>query len=98
MMAPIGPPAPQDGVMTTRPATAPEAAPSIVGLPRNSHSPNVQAQTAAAVQMKVFRNTRPAKAFASRPEPTLKPNQPTHSRAAPVMTKGRLCGGMADVP
>src|SRR5688500_10689561 len=98
MIAPIGPTAPQLGVMATRPAMAPEAAPSIVGLPRNSHSPKVQAHTAAAVQMKVLRNTRPAKLFASRPEPTLKPNQPTHSREAPTITKGRLCGGIAVVP
>ena len=39
-----------------------------------------------------------AKPFASRFEPTLKPNQPTHSSAAPIMISGTLCGGIAVVP
>src|SRR5687768_2000158 len=97
-IAPTGPTAPQDGVMATRPAIAPEAPPSIVGLPRKSHSPNVQAHTPAAVATKVFRNTKPAKLLASSPEPTLNPNQPTHSNAAPVSTNGRLCGGIGAEP
>src|SRR4051812_41593138 len=98
MIAPLGLTTPHDGVIATRPAMAPEAAPSIVGLPRKIHSPNDQATAAIAVQTYVFRNTRPAKLLASRPEPTLKPNQPAHSSAAPVMTYGMLCGGMATVP
>src|SRR5688572_4698462 len=78
-MAPIGPTQPQAGVMATRPATAPEAAPSIVGEPLVIHSTNNQPRVAAAVARMVLANTRVAKPFASRFEPTLKPNQPTHS-------------------
>src|SRR5688572_8382359 len=89
-MAPIGPTQPQAGVMATRPATAPEAAPSIVGEPLVIHSTNSQPRVAAAVARMVLANTRVAKPFASRFEPTLKPNQPTHSSDAPIMTIGRL--------
>ena len=42
--------------------------------------------------------TRPAKALASRLEPTLKPNQPTHSSEAPTMVSVTLCGGIAALP
>ena len=31
-------------------------------------------------------------------EPTLKPNQPNHSRPAPIIVSGRLCGRMASLP
>src|ERR1043165_2891877 len=96
--APIGPTQPQAGVIATRPAIAPDAAPSIVGVPRKIHSPKVHAQTAAAVARHVFKNTCDANAFASRFEPTLKPNQPTHSSAAPTITSGKLCGGIAVWP
>src|SRR5687768_7039065 len=95
---PIGPTQPQAGVIATRPATAPEAAPSIVGEPLTIHSASIHARVAAAVASNVFVNTSVAKPFASRFEPTLKPNQPTHSREAPIMTIGTLCGGRAAVP
>ena len=36
--------------------------------------------------------------FASSAEPALKPNQPTHSSAAPIMVSGRLCAGIASLP
>ena len=39
---------PLAGVITTRPATAPEIAPSTVGLPVLSHSTNIQPSAAAA--------------------------------------------------
>ena len=42
-MAPIGPTEPQAGVMATRPATAPEAMPSTLGLPWAIHSQSIQA-------------------------------------------------------
>src|ERR1035437_8507871 len=44
-MAPIRPTLPQAGVIATRPATAPEAAPSIEALPRIRASPTHQAST-----------------------------------------------------
>ena len=95
---PIGPTQPQAGVMATRPATAPEAAPSIVGEPLTIHSPSIHASVAAAVASSVLANTSVAKPLASRLDPTLKPNQPTHSSAEPIMTNGTLCGGSAVCP
>src|SRR6478736_8036182 len=83
---PMVPTQPQAGVMATSPATAPEAAPSIVGDPLKIHSPNIHAMVAAAVASSVLVNTSVAKPLASRFEPTLKPNQPTHSSAAPIIT------------
>ena len=38
-----------------------------------------------------------ARPLASRLEPALKPNQPTHSRQAPMMVKVRLCGGIGSL-
>ena len=95
---PIGPTQPQAGVIATRPAMAPEAAPSIVGVPFMIHSRNIQASVAAAVASRVLANTWPANGLDSRFEPTLKPNQPTHSSEAPIIMNGRLCGGMAVLP
>jgi len=70
---------PAAGVMATRPATAPEAAPSIEALPLSSDSPALQASTAQAVAEKVFMKARAALLPASSALPALKPNQPTHS-------------------
>src|SRR6267378_5018345 len=47
--APEMPTLPAAGVIATRPATAPEAAPSIDGLPFTIHSPAVHDNTAQAV-------------------------------------------------
>src|ERR1700735_1933890 len=44
--APIGPTKPDAGVMTTRPATAPEQMPSSVGLPRIIHSTHIPVKPA----------------------------------------------------
>ncbi|MCY1539735.1 hypothetical protein D9M68_753350 [compost metagenome] len=90
MMPPMGPTEPQAGVMATRPATAPDAAPSIEALPLESASPTHQASTAAAVASRVLMKARPAPPLASRLEPALKPNQPTHSSEAPTMVSVRL--------
>jgi hypothetical protein len=53
-MAPIGPAKPAAGVTATRPATAPEAAPSMLALPRFMPSSAIQASAAAAVATKVL--------------------------------------------
>ena len=37
-------------------------------------------------------NATPAKPFAPRAEPALNPNQPNHSKPAPIITKGKLDG------
>src|SRR3954464_1225976 len=79
--APGSPPLPAAGVIATRPATAPDAAPSIEGLPLKIASPAIHASTAQAVARYVLMNARPAVPFASSAEPALKPNQPVHSSA-----------------
>ncbi len=90
--APGMPTLPAAGVIATRPATAPDAAPSIDGLPLKIHSANVHASTAHAVARYVLRNASAADAFASSAEPALKPNQPNHSSEAPIIVIVRLCG------
>src|ERR1700739_2856491 len=75
---------PDAGVMATRPATAPEIAPSAVGLPLWIHSAILQPSAAAAAAKWVFTKAL----VASGPElsalPALNPNHPTHNRHAPV--------------
>src|SRR5690349_18482193 len=79
--APGIPTLPAAGVMATSPATAPDAAPTMLGLPLKIHSPNVHESTAHAVARKVFMNASAAEPLASSAEPALNPNQPIHSRA-----------------
>ena len=81
---------PEAGVTATRPAMAPEMAPSTVGLPRKIHSASGQPIAAAAVAKWVLAKAITARPLAWRAEPALKPNQPTHSRAAPVKLIARL--------
>ena len=89
---------PAAGVIATRPATAPEAAPSIEGLPLKIHSKNVQDRTAQDVARNVFMNARTAALLASSAEPALNPNQPNHRSEAPIMVMGRLCGVIFSLP
>src|SRR3569833_3368162 len=81
--APTGPTKPEAGVMATRPATAPEAMPSTLGLPWLSHSLNIQARAAVAVAICVTAIAKPAVPLAATAEPALKPIQPTQSIEAP---------------
>ena len=46
----------------------------------------------------VLTQTTDAVLLAASAEPALKPNQPNHSRPAPIMTSGRLCGRIASRP
>src|SRR5256885_1355000 len=71
---------PDAGVMATSPATAPEIAPSAVGLPLCSHSKMVHPRAAVAVAKWVLMKALVASGPALRALPALKPNQPTHSR------------------
>ena len=96
--APGMPTLPAAGVIATRPATAPEAAPSIEGLPLNIHSTKIHERTAQAVAMKVLMNASTAKLLASSALPALKPNQPNHRSEAPIMVMGRLCGVIFSLP
>src|SRR5262249_38954288 len=89
---------PAPGVMTTRPATAPEQKPSTVGFLRVIHSSTGQVVAATAVASVVV-----VKALAAIPSeatalPALKPYQPTHSMPVPTMVKVRLCGRKAVLP
>ena len=82
----------QAGVMATRPATAPDAAPTEVGLPSRIFSTTSQASSAAAGAAMVLTKARAAMPSAASSEPALKPNQPNHRRPAPRSTNGGLCG------
>src|SRR5882724_7904421 len=75
MNAPGMPTLPAAGVIATNPATAPDAAPSIDGLPFTSHSQNVHDITAQAVARNVFMKASDAEPFASSADPALNPNQ-----------------------
>src|SRR5437763_3568409 len=84
--------------MQPSPPTAPEQAPSRLGLPRAIHSMTAHATAPAAAEKCVA-----AKALEARPSdlsalPALKPNQPTHNRAAPIIVYVRLCGGIGSLP
>src|SRR5256885_13913112 len=93
---------PAQGVMTTSPATMPEANPRMVGLPPWNHSTNIQAVAAAAAAIWVLVNASAATVPATGSsafgraiaEPALNPNQPNHSRPAPMSVRPRLWGGM----
>src|ERR1700677_4062671 len=89
---------PEPGVTATRPATAPEAIPSTLGLPLVAHSVNIQASAAVAVAICVVAKAMPARPSAATAEPALKPNQPTHSSEAPITVRVRLCGAMDSLP
>src|SRR5947207_1957873 len=97
-MADIGETKPLAGVMTTSPATAPEIAPSTVGFPVLSHSANIQPRVAAAAAMCVATKALLARPLEATALPPLNPNQPTHSRHAPMTESTTLCGGMGILP
>src|SRR3954452_19481356 len=102
--------APQDGVIATRPATTPEAAPSEVALPSRKRSTAIQANMAAQVAKVVLIQVTPVSdmncAVSLRPpspltntiDPTLNPNQPNHSSPAPIIVSVRLCGLTDSLP
>src|SRR6185436_13777140 len=92
----IGVTNPAAGVTATSPATAPEAPPSIVGLPCLIHSAAIQPSVAAAAAVLVLTKAVEASSPDATALPALKPNHPTHSSEAPITANGRLCGGIAD--
>src|SRR4029453_2196476 len=97
-IAPIGPAKPAAGVTATRPATAPDNAPSTEGWPLTIHSANIQAIAPAAVATKELDMAGPAPPEASRFDPALKPNQPTQSSEAPIMDMVSECGAINSLP
>src|SRR5436190_19662478 len=96
--APIGPTKPEAGVIATSPATAPEAAPTVVAFPCLIHSGMIQPSTAVAVARCVDTNALPASPPEESALPALYPNQPTHRMAAPLAANGRMCGTGAHFP
>src|SRR5882757_6555812 len=74
---------PQDGVMATRPATTPEAAPNVVGLPSRICSTVSQPSIPRQPATSVLRKIAAAVPLAAIAEPALNPNQPNHSRPTP---------------
>src|ERR1700686_3293963 len=94
----VGPTKPDAGVIATKPATAPDAIPSTLGLPRLIHSANIQPSAAVAVAICVASIAIPARPSAAPAEPALNPNHPTHSREAPINVKVKLWGGIASLP
>src|SRR4051794_29004641 len=91
----IGCTKPDAGVIATSPATAPEIAPSTLGLPPLIHSATTQPSVAAAAPKWVATKALVASPEAARALPALNPNQPTHSRLAPMKLRTRLCGFIA---
>src|SRR5262245_3681590 len=83
---------PAAGVIATRPATAPVTAPRAVGFPWRHASRPIQASAAAAAAVFVDANAIAASPFAASALPALKPNQPNHSRPAPMKVKSTLFG------
>src|SRR5215813_11275265 len=89
---------PDAGVIATSPATAPDAAPRIVGRPCIIHSAPIQLSAAVAAAVLVATSAEAASPLAASALPALNPNHPNHSIAAPVTVKGMLCGGIASRP
>src|SRR5688572_8710819 len=83
---------PEAGVIATRPATAPVAAPTVVGEPLCIFSGISQPSTAAAVARCVATKALEARLPDASALPALNPNQPNHSIEAPNTTMGTLCG------
>src|SRR5258708_17278343 len=94
---PIGLTKTEPGVMATRPATAPEQMPSTVGLPFMTHSTIIQVKPAVGVAVWVPSMAMPACRPAVTAEPALKPNQPTHSKEAPIIVSTTLWAGPVSV-
>src|ERR1035438_2199133 len=98
MTAPVVVTNPHAGVMTTKPATAPEQKPRILGLPRKTYSAMAQVKEATAVAMVVVVDALGAGTSAATALPALKPYQPTHSMPVPTIQSTMLCGGIGSLP
>src|SRR5229473_5649042 len=85
---------PEAGVIATNPATDPEIAPSVLGLPFRNHSAPAHPAAAAAAAKCVATNALVARLPALNALPALNPNHPTHKRHAPIKLNTTLCGGI----
>src|ERR1043166_9798546 len=98
MTAPLAVTNPHAGVITTRPATAPEQKPSTLGLPRVIHSAIGHTNEATAVARVVVVKAFAAMTSAPTALPALNPYQPTHNMPVPTMHNTMLCGGIGSLP
>src|SRR5207245_10040346 len=89
---------PEAGVMATRPATAPAAAPITLGCFLCHQLTVIQVRAAIAVAVLVTTNALVASAPAPSALPALKPNQPNQSRAAPNTVIVASCGSAFCLP
>ena len=85
---------PAAGVIATRPATAPEAAPRVVAFPVSRFSRASQLIMPPTPDKCVARAALAARYPALSAEPALNPIQPNHKRPAPSKVSGRLCGAI----
>src|SRR5882672_866182 len=88
----IGPTNPAAGVIATRPATAPEIAPSALAFPFLIHSATLHATAAPAAPKCVATNALEASPLADSALPALNQNHPTHNKHAPIKLSTKLCG------
>src|ERR1700730_7242602 len=88
---------PAPGVMATRPATAPEMPPRALGLPCRTHSATIQPMAAEAGPRCVSTKALVASGPEESAEPALNPNQPTHSKHAPIKLNTTECGAIFTV-
>src|SRR5205823_13603049 len=93
--AAIGLTKPAAGVMATKPATAPEMAPSALGLPLRNHSAPAHPTTAAAAAKCGATTALVARPPAANAPPAVSPNQPTQRRQAPTKLSTTRRGGNA---
>src|SRR5947199_7061859 len=93
-IAPVGATAPQAGVITTSPPTAPEQKPRTLGLPRSAYSSIAHVNEATAVASVVLMNAFAAIPSGARALPALKPYQPTQSKPVPTMQSTMLSRAM----
>src|SRR5215469_16122282 len=90
----IGVTNPEAGVIATSPATAPEIPPRTLGLPLRIHSAPAQPTAAEAAAKCVATKALVARLPAPSALPALNPNQPTHSKHAPIKLSTTLCGNI----
>ena len=81
-------------MIEAQPATMPVTAPTRLGLPYLIHSIPAQVSALTAADTCVTAIAMPALPFAASALPPLKPNQPTHSMAAPLVIPGAVRGDL----
>src|SRR5579862_137873 len=84
--------------MSTRPATAPEQKPSMLGLPLTIHSHMGHTNEPTAVAMVVVVKALAAITSPATALPELNPYQPTHNIEAPMKVSTILCGVKFSLP